>query len=37
MITNKLNKEAKKSDILVEFSDKKDLPDAINDFMGICR
>ena len=37
MITNKLSKEAKKGDILVEFSDKKDLPEAISEFMGICR
>lgn len=37
MITNKLSKEAKKSDVLIEFSDRKELPDSINDFMNICR
>lgn len=36
MITNKLSKDARKGDVLIEFSNK-DLPDAINDFMGACR
>lgn len=37
MITNKLVKEAKKTDVLVEFSSKEELPEAIMEFMKVCK
>ena len=37
MITNKLVKDAKKTDVLVEFSNKEQLPDPIAEFLKLCR
>lgn len=37
MITNRLTKDANKADVLIEFSENKELPDPINQFLGACR
>lgn len=37
MISSKLVKEAKKTDVLVEFSSKDELPEAIAEFLKVCK